>query len=348
MKHNTFLLGFILLATTTGCLKVQKKDELAKSFQAPQVQVQAINNRELHLDDVFVEFIGQQPDLYDMKFSWPETRDQVRVSINGQVAFTLNTSDQTSEELTSLQGGRKLSVFIEILDQESHVITSEVRELEVPKDYIFPKNLRLTHPMKVQAERVFLNGSIILTENHDLEIRTKKLIVLEKSYIQNYQYETKAKVGAVGRNGGSIYIEALVASGPLDITMNSEAGGDGYKGQETPPCMHNAGFGCHAGSVHCSAGSKGFAAGNNGHLFVKIKEAKDFQLYPQQQISLGGAKGPNMNEVTAPDYPLIQSGFVIKTSECARPKNGPHNGPNAQAGKICLLLSDLMSEADCQ
>lgn len=264
MKHKTFFAYLVLTALMTGCLKVQKKDEVAKVAQpkpqqGPTVQPKRVITRELRLDDVFVEFEGQpQPDMYDMNLSWPETRDRVRVSVNGQVAFAVHTSERQAEGIKNIQGGTKLSVLIEILDQEYHVITSETRDLDVPKDYIFPKNLRLTNEMRIAAERVFLNGSTIVTENHYLEIRAQKLIVLEKSFIQNYVYDTKAKIGEAGRHGGSIYIEAVKAEGQLDITINSEAGGDGLKGYQSPPCSHNDGIGCHIGAIHCPGGGKGF------------------------------------------------------------------------------------------
>lgn len=348
MKHKTFFAVLVMAIAVTGC-KIQKKSEVtavkAAKTKPANVQPKPVTNRELRLDDVFVEFEGQpQPNIYNMVFSWPATRDRVRISASGQVMFAVNTSERSSEAVANLQGGRKVSVLIEILDQQYHVITSEVRELEVPKDYVFPSQLTLTGNMKIQTERVFLNSSVVTTESFDLEIQTKKLIVLNKSTIQGFAPTAKAAHGEDGRNGGLISIEADYAEGELTLGMNSEAGGDalmGYLAADPFPITNFPTF-----SVYCRMGTNGFAAGRNGDLRIKIRDVANFRPYPQENLSQGGKTAPiftDQNSVNG--YPQVSNYKKMKSFECP---NRPNPGGGGQLGKICLTFSGQEPQQGCE
>lgn len=353
MKHKTCIQFLVLAAVLTGCLKVQKKDSVIAKAAAPKektplMQPQAtVITRELRLDDVFIEQVGlKQPNIYDLVLSWPQTKDRLRLSANNQVLTVLDTKTTQQWNMANLQGGTKFDLLIEILDNESHIISAETRTVEIPKDYVFPKFLRLSNHMKIQSHRVFMSDSVVLTENFNLEIQAQQLIVLNKSSIQNYLSEAKANVGSAGRSGGSVYIEVEKAEGDLDITMNSEAGGNGLKGFETPQCPINAPMGCMLMQYHCAQGGHGFPAGNNGNLTVKVKDIKDFKLYTQEQLSLGGVKGPSMHESTPEGYPVITKIFGQKDT-CVRKGVNP-NGADAVPGKICLLMSGSIPQPGCE
>lgn len=341
MKHKTFFTVLVMAVTITGC-KVQKKSEVAtKQAQAKPrpAQPKQVTNRELRLGDVFVEFEGQaQPNIYDMVFSWPETRDRVRISVDGQVMFAVNTSERLEEAVANLQGGRKVSVLVEILDQQYHIITSETRELEVPTDYIFSKNFILTNHLNITNERVFMRSSTITTQNFNLKIKTKKLIVLETSFIQGFDQNYKPKPKQGGRSGGEIRIEAESAEGVLDITLNSEAGGDGFKGIWA--CSSAPGTIC-LNNLMCRQGGNGLNAGRNGDLYVTIKDVTNFHLYPQTIINSGGKPGPKFDAVTESDYPL----FMFGKEECPAQ---PAHGAEAVPGKICLTLAGSVPEKGCE
>lgn len=342
MQHKTFFLYLAVAAAMTGCFKVEKKSEVATKqtqAKAPKAQPKQAVSRELRLDDVMVEFEGQvQPNIYDMIFTWPETRDRVRISVDGQVMFAVNTAERATESVVNLQGGRKVNVLVEILDEKYHIITSETRELEVPRDYIFPKEFVLTNHLSISHERVFMRASTITTQNFNLHIKTKKLIVLETSYIRGFADNTKAKVKHAGRSGGEIRIEAESAEGDLDITLNSEAGGDGFKG--TWECSKAAGSIC-LSNLMCPNGGHGQAAGRNGDLFVKVKQVANFRLYQQEVINTGGKVGPKFNAVTEPDYPK----FNLSQDACPAQ---PVQGADAVPGKICLTLAGAVPEKGCE
>lgn len=349
MKHKTFFAVLVMAIAMTGCLKVQKKSEVAAAKEAKAKPVKAqpkqVNNRELRLDDVFVEFEGQaQPNIYDMVFSWPETRDRVRISVDGHVAFAVNTSERTSEAIDNLQGGRKVSVLVEILDQQFHVITSETRDLEIPKDYVFPKNYRLMADMTVANERVFMSAASITTQQFNLTIKTKKLIVLEKSYIQNFSTGEKAAPIKHGRNGGVIRIEAETAEGDLDITVNSEAGGDGFKAVKHETCP--AGANCFP-SPSCPWGGSGLNAGRNGDLYVKVAHSSDFKLYYQEELAVGGNVGPAHEVPTDKEYP-VWSPYGIALGLNMQCVKNPVQGNEAQPGKICLTFSGQVPQQGCE
>ncbi|MES2802822.1 MAG: hypothetical protein V4654_10045 [Bdellovibrionota bacterium] len=354
MKHKTWISYLVLAVAMTGCLKVQKKDEVvakaASKNKPPVVQPKQVLSRELRLDDVFIESVGlNQPNIYDLVFSWPQTKDRLRLTANNQALTVVDTKDTQQWTMSHLQGGASFSLLIEILDSEGHVITSEARQIEMPKDYVFPKSLRLTSDMSIQSHRVFMSDSLITTENFNLEIRANQLIVLNKSYIQSYASEAKAKIGSAGRSAGFIRIEANSAEGDLDITMNSEAGGDGLKGFESPPCGINSSIGCMIGQIHCPQGSLGYPSGNNGNLFVRVKDITNFRLYSQEQLSLGGRKGPSMSEDTPIDYPVVTSQFIGSGGYTCAPRHGaPARGADAIPGRVCLVFSGSVPEPGCE
>lgn len=351
MKHKTFFAALVMTIALTGCLKVQKKSEVAAAKEAKakpvKMQPKQVSNRELRLDDIFVEFEGQaQPNIYDMVFSWPETRDRVRISVDGQLAFAVNTSERASEAIDNLQGGRKVSVLVEILDQQYHVITSETRELEIPKDYVFPNQVKLTGNMKIQNERVFMNSSVVTTETFNLEIQTKKLIVLNQSTIQGFIPGAKAAHGNDGRSGGLISIEADYAEGDLILTMNSEAGGDALMGYYDT--VANAGTGAIMSHAICPLGTNGFTAGRNGDLKLKIREITNFRHYPQETSSDGGKIAPVLLDQTSVNgYPQMPSFRMINVKRYECPKR-PSPGGGAQLGKICLTFSGQAPAQGCE
>ena len=351
MKHKTYLAYLVLAVIMTGCLKVQNKDEVAAAKAAPKAktpvaQPKKIINRELRTDDVFVEYVGKaQPDLYDVVFSWPESRDRVRLTLDGQVVFTTNAPETLSYELSNVQGGRKISVLVEVLDEQNHIIESKPRDLEIPKDYIFPKNYRLNNHMNITNERVFMSGSVITTQNFNLTIKTKNIVILEKSYLQNFNFSEKAQPAVSGRSGGEIRIEAETAEGELDITMNSEAGGDGFKGIASTECPASIGSFCMP-HYNCPQGGNGWSAGANGNLYVKIHKVDNLKIFPQYTLSVGGNPGPVAGAATPEGYPHWGR-YAPNNPKGYCPKH-PVAGAEALPGKICLTYSGQVSEAGCE
>lgn len=338
---------------TMGCLKVEKKSDVAKPAPASPAQTQPMKKeiaRELRLDDVYMEFVGQsQPDVYNLIFSWPETRDRVRVSVDGQMMFAVKTYERSEEAIPNLQGGRKIKVLIEILDDKYHVITSKIDELEVPKDYVFPKNFKLPGNMNILNERVFMNNSVITTESFNLTIKTKKLIILdsnsnaEHSRIQNFPADSKAKHGNDGRSGGFINIQADTAEGDLTFLMNSEAGGDALKG-----FYHTFGDltgGYVAPSAICVFGTNGYSAGKNGDLYLNVKDISKFKQYVQVLLSEGGKLAPVLTTPDKdPEYPSATLDKIYGTN-CT---NNPIVGAEAQPGKVCLTFSGQTPQSECE
>lgn len=349
MKHKTFFAVLVMAIAVAGC-KVQKKSEAVAAKEAktkPSAPPKPVINRELRLDDVFVEFEGQsQPNIYNMAFSWPATRDRVRISVDGQVMFAVNTSERSSEAVANLQGGRKVAVLVEILDQQYHIIASEKRDLEIPKDYIFPNQFKLTGDMKISNERVFLNNSVITTESFNLEIQTKKLIVLNRSTIQGFVPGAKAAHGDDGRNGGLISIEAEYAEGDLTFSMNSEAGGDALMGYYYGYTI--GGTGAYTESAICPLGTSGFTAGRNGDLKLKIRDIANFRHYPQETLSEGGKLAPRLSKSNVSSgYPQMPSHQLILVKHYQCPKS-PSLGGNGQLGRICLTFSGQVPQEGCE
>lgn len=352
MKHKTFFAVLVLATVMTGCLKVKNKNEVAAAKAVPMKKQETAvpqkreSTRALLLSDVYVEFIGQpEPQRYDVLFSWPETRDRIRLTVAGQVLVKADTQQITQHEFRDVQGGRNFSVLIEILDAQDHIISFETRDLEVPKDYVFSKNFRLTNDLTITNSRVFFVEALVTTQHFKLNIKTKNIITVGKAYIQNFAANEKAMPITHGRNGGDIRIEADMAEGELDITMNSEAGGDGFKAVEPMHCppMHNGGF-CMFQS-NCPGGGSGWNAGANGDLYVKIINADKLRLFPQSMISEGGNVGPGSNAKTPEGYPVFMNYSQHPMLQC--PKS-PVAGASSPSGKICLTYAGQTAEQGCE
>lgn len=337
MKHKTSFVLLLLAIVMTGCLKVQKKSEKAaaeRKAKSTMVQPKQVLTRELRLDDIFIEFIGQsEPNVYDMVFSWPATRDRVRLSLNGEELFVGDTSEIPSFTRSGLPGGQSYTVHVEILDQQNHIIDQEHREREVPIDYVFNKELRLIGDMRiVNYERVFMFDAVITTSNFNLLIKTKKLVVVSKSNIQGFDEGAQASPANSGLSGGNVSIEAEEAQGILNFNMNSQAGGRGLNGYLEERC-HMKGE-CHVRKI-CPQGGNGYSAGKNGDLRLKIKDVSGFFKEVTSGNSRGGAIG------TANGSPTIEgTGYICSESPIA--------GSDALPGKVCITFQDVVPEKGCE
>lgn len=343
MKHKTYFAYLILAIAMSGCLKVNKKNAHTAAAKPNQAKPQTIEprqeiSRELRLDDIFVEYAGQRrPNVYDILLSWPKTRDHIRISLNNKIIFTANTAEVLQYKLEDQKGGDSFEVLIEILDSNSKILASESRPIEVPEDVVISDEFILTRDVKIHRERVFLLESLITTQNFNLEIMAKELIVMGRSTIQNYSSTAKAAVGKVGRDGGAILIDAEIAEGELLLTLNSEAGGDGLQGYYETRLV-----GKEKNEIRvpkCINGGNGYPAGRNGSLRLKVKNIDNFYYYPTTTISSGGSHGPRLGQVPL-TYPAVNEG-----SGC--PEN-PISGANAVEGAICLLTSKSTPEQGCE
>ncbi|AZZ35756.1 hypothetical protein CIK05_02715 [Bdellovibrio sp. qaytius] len=355
MKHKTYFAYLVLATLLTGCLKVKSKDEAAKAtlktktqVAQPQAVIETPITNELLIEEVNFNTVGQnQPNAYSINFYWLKAKSHLRISSGGKVLNVLDAKTTQEWNLINLRGGSTYSILIEILDDQDHIAGSKTLEIEIPEDRNLTKVVRLAGDMKITNGRVFMDEATIITGSFKLEIYTKQLIVLKKSVIQNYLPDAKAKVGTAGRDGGSVFIQADKAQGELEITMNSEAGGDGFKGYESPACELNAGLGCMLTQVHCEVGGYGYPAGRNGDLIVKVKEAVEFDLTTPDQFSFGGEKGPSMNENAPADYPVISTRYDGTPDTCVRGGVQP-NGADATPGKKCLMLASPVPQPGCE
>lgn len=340
MKHKTYFAYLVLATVMTGCLKVQKKDAVAAKATQSKAQTQSVTiNRELRLNDIFVEFIGQRrPNVYDVLLSWPQTRDRVRVSLDGKVLFTKNTSEVFNHTLNNLAGGDKLNLLVEILKKdEDSVLSSEARDLEIPEDYVFPEQFVLDYDLKIHNNRVFMNKSVITTQSFNLEIIAKELIVLDESLVQGFPQGTKASPGYGGRSGGLINIEVEAAEGSLNFALNSEAGGDGLQGYYEIRTIGKDKT--DVLTPRCARGGSGFSAGRNNHLRLKVNKAANFYSYRRPYYSEGGNPGPRLGQAPA-SYPAMAD-----ESNC--PQN-PTIGAAASSGLFCIMLPGLTPEQGCE
>lgn len=339
MKHKTSFALLVFAIVMTGCLKVQKKDE-KKAIEARRAQqVKTLVSRELEIMDVAVEYLGQpRPDVYDVKFSWPQTRDRLRVSNGNQVLLNKNTSEVFDYTVKDFNGGDKFTLLIEILDERNHIIKSGPLDIEIPKDYIYQGLITLEYDTKiVEYRRVYLDHAVFTTQDFKLEIKAQELIVLNESVIQGFAQGTKARSGAEGRNGGLVNIETESAEGNLTFIMNSEIGGDGLRGYYE---IKTVGKDRTDITVpKCAGGGSGYRAGRNGDLRLKIKNKEKFRPKLPETFSEGGNPGPRLSPAS------ISHPAMSDESNC--PQN-PTKGESNGKGLFCLVSPDSILAQGCE
>ncbi len=342
MKHKTYFLYLAAAVLMTGC-KVQKKNQnqpAAKPAQLKQSKevIQSNTLPELRLDQIFIEKIGQhRPSVYDLLVSWPKTKNLVRISMLNKVLFTSETSDE-NYSIANLQGGTKVFVLVEILNDKNQVLDSKLYEEEIPEDLTITTQT-LIRNTEYHHDRIFMDRSVITTENFNLVIRAKELIILNDSRIQNFEPGTKARPGVNGRSGGFIDIEVKTAEGMLLFYLNSESGGDGLQGYY----ITKMGAGKEKQDIvvaQCRDGGHGFNAGQNGDLRLKVENYTNFYHHEEdKEFASGGQPGPKLGHAP-PSYPAMSVG-----SSCPAQ---PLPGAAASKGKTCVFRSGLAPEKDCE
>lgn len=339
MKHKTSFTLLVLTIVMTGCLKVQKKDE-KKAIQARQAQqLKVTTSRELLVDDISMEYLGQpRPNVYDVKFSWPKTRDRLRISVGDQVLFSENTSEVFEHIVKDFQGGDKLTLLIEILNENEYIKKSTPKDIEIPKDHIYQGPFVLEYDTKiVDYERVFMDHAVFTTQNFKLEIKTKELIVLNESIIQGFTQGSKASAGIEGRSGGLVNIEANSAEGKLTFILNSEGGGDGLRGYYEIKTVGKDRTDIQV--PKCVGGGNGFRAGRNADLRLKINNIEKFDYAVPEVFSEGGNPGPRLSPASI-SHPAM-------TDESNCPQN-PIKGEPSGKGLFCLMSPDSILAQGCE
>lgn len=341
MKHKTYFVYLAAAVLMTGC-KVQNKNQKAaaerKSQQLSQPKpeskqlVPQVVLPELRLDQIYVEKIGQhRPNVYDLLISWPKTKNGVRVSVLNKIEFTGQTSETQNYTITNLDGGTKVKVFVEILNENNQVVDARTFEVDIPEDLNLT-DLTLTRNMEIYHERVFMNKTVITTQNFNLVIRAKELIILNDSKIQNFEPGTKAQPGTEGRGGGVIDIEVKTADGLLEFILNSEAGGDGLKGYYVTKTTGGKEKQDILVQI-CRDGGSGYNAGQNGDLKLAVENAVNFYHFVKDSdFALGGQSGPKLGHAP-PSYPSMKEGTNCPSQPVA--------GASAQSGRKCVKLAGV-------
>lgn len=339
MKHKTYFVIFLMAAAMTGCLKVQKKDEKRALEARKAQQVKVMFNRDLVFEDIAISFLGQpRPNVYDVNFEWPNTRDRLRIRVGDQVLFQANTSEVTEYTVKNFQGGDRITLLVEILDEREHIISATPKDIEIPKDHIYQGPIVLEYDTKiVEFERVFMDQAVFTTQNFLLEIKTKELIVLKESIIQGFAQGSKAPAGFEGRSGGLVNIEANSAEGKLTFILNSEGGGDGLRGYYVIETIGKDRT--DVKRPKCPGGGSGFRAGRNADLRLKINNIEKFSYSRPEVFSEGGNPGPKL-EPASISHPAMSD-----ESNC--PQNPTKGEPNGH-GFFCLISPDSILAQGCE
>lgn len=343
MKYTTYLVHLVAVVALTGCLKVSHKNKhsvAAKpAVKSQQVEViQPAYLPELRLDQIFIEKIGQhRPNAYDLLITWPKSKSLVRISMMNKVLFTSSLNDE-NYKIPDLVGGTKAFVFVEILNEKNLVVDDRTFEVDIPEDFSLTGRV-LDRNIEIRYDRVFMDRTVITTQNFNLVIRAKELIILNDSRIQNFEAGAKAQPGQHGRSGGIIDIEVETAEGFLLFYLNSEAGGDGLQGYYVTK-LSGGKEKQDIITQQCRDGGHGFNAGQNGNLRLKV--SRDVNFYPHAEdksYASGGHPGPKLGHAP-PSYPSLAVGAPCPAQ--------PMSGASATAGKACLLLPGRVLEKGCE
>lgn len=176
----------------------------------------------------------------------------------------------------------------------------------------------------------FAPNSILTTGGYNLILEAKEIMFSEGAKIRSLPELARASVGFHGADGGTIYLRALKAVGPIDFELRGQEGGAGFEGQKGAPGgegargmdgkilfshfdhLKNPQFTCPIkpekgrkgySGFPGTAGGPGSDGGDAAKLILEIKDRQEFR--PQFRVNeagqggAGGLGGPGGNPGTS-------------------------------------------------
>lgn len=184
--------------------------------------------------DQFVQVRVQptsKPEKYMVYFSWPRIEDGkfVRVRLDKTLIVVNPNQTDFNHEVFHDQ---TLTYTFEILDNASKIEKSFPKQIKIPRDFVvregqssFNEDTRLT------VNRFFLtNDTVLSTNGFNIELVANELHSKD-GVIETFAENTKAPTNTDGKSGGSLKLNALMATGDLKIYMRGQHGGDGANGE---------------------------------------------------------------------------------------------------------------------
>lgn len=172
-----------------------------------------------------------KPEKYMVYFSWPRIEDGkfVRVRLDKTLIVVNPSQTDFNHEVFHDQ---TLTYTFEILDNASKIEKSFPKQIKIPRDFViregqssFNEDTRLT------VNRIFLTNEIALTTNgYNIELVANELHSKD-GVIETFPENAKALTDINGKSGGSLKINASLATGDLKIYMRGQHGGDGANGE---------------------------------------------------------------------------------------------------------------------
>lgn len=264
-----------------------------------------------------------EPNQYQVLLKWNSFEGSVRVESGGKI-LDIIPGKQGSFIQTHVPGGKNVTYEVFFLREERSSFVKKSLNVRVPKDVVVKGVFEMQKHQTIEAERVFImKSAVITTFDKNLEIRAKELV----SYggvINNYQANAKAPFGESGRSGGTVSILADKASGQLSVVLRGEDGGAGKNGIKLSAFIEP--------SPACP-GTSGGNGGNAGSLNVNFKDGHGLNLSIENIAGAPGKAGVR--------------GGAFKSSPSQESVHPPCNfqgqdgkdGKSGTAGLVCLKMA---------
>lgn len=349
------VMALLCLFLLTGCNPEFTEQDVRKNMNIPET----VNSRSL---DQFLTVKVQptaQPEKYMVYFSWPRIEDGkfFRVRLDKTLIVVNPTQTDFNHEVFHDQ---TLTYTFEILDNASKIEKSFPKQIKIPRDFVVREGQSsFTEDTRLTVNRIFLTNEAALTTNgFNIELISNELHSKD-GVIETFPENTKAPINNDGKSGGTLKINALLATGDLKIYMRGQNGGDGANG-ENYQSRASDGRSAGEGVRFCDCAGKNclVTASTKFELFNKIKPTGTICTCESNGSDGGrGADGANGrdghragNGGSAGQLKIsIQDGreFDLQTYASKGLAGIPGNGGEGQEGGIGGQTPDTLSGRKC-
>lgn len=210
----------LILLSIVTCL-VACSDELSKKDE-PKTQPKVTGfSREAVTSEVIPT---SEPNKYQVVLRWEPTSHVLMVTRAGAPQVKLTSA--TTELSEVLDGGKTYEyIFETYMDGKSQKLPLTNVKVEVPYDYVFKGEKKLTGDLVVTANRIFVNADAVVTaQRHKIVLKAKEFISKGGKFQSYTPASRDCPKRGDGYAGGDITIDSETATGTLNISMMGSGG----------------------------------------------------------------------------------------------------------------------------
>ncbi|MFZ3229915.1 MAG: hypothetical protein WA160_06910 [Pseudobdellovibrio sp.] len=320
----------ILMLLVSSC----SKESLFEKQETLPAEVKVNENEKkesISQDQIKVKIVGipDQPNKYQVQFTWPEYDGYVRI-FDGQKVLNENQTEGTSFVIDDIDGGSVLNLIVEVYGKTIKSRETSNIKLNIPKDLVLSGEIYIQDNTIKSASRIFIaENTVIYNQQFNLEYDFDELHVASGVVFQNFPTGAKASDSIDGRSGGYVKLIGKLGVGKVQFVSNSEIGGNGIN--PPPRCQMSRSDDPQIEKVIDCFGGSGRSSGHRGSFSVSLETNGGLEITSQILDVIGGGFGAASNITRK--YCDINN---FNPPECLTPGV---NGSAATGGQICSKLS---------